>query len=108
MTVKSITPTEVYRLHQESGSLTLIDVREISEFSEIRSPLAQNHPLTKFNPTELATKKDLDTPLFLLCRSGRRSLRAAELLIQIGFRTVYNVEGGMIEWEASGLPVVKK
>ena len=45
--------------------------------------------------------------IFVICRSGRRSLKAAEMLESAGFESVYNVEGGMIDWEASGLPVLR-
>lgn len=107
MAIKLITPAEVYRLQQESGAINIIDVREADEFAEVSSPLAINYPLSSFNPAEIAEGRDRRTPLFMLCRSGRRSLRAAELLINIGFESVYNISGGMMEWEATGLPVVR-
>jgi rhodanese-related sulfurtransferase len=43
----------------------------------------------------------------MLCRSGKRSLKAAQLLESAGFESIYNVEGGMMTWETSGLPVVR-
>lgn len=107
MAIKSITPTEVFRLQQESGAIIIIDVREADEFTEVSSPLAMNYPLSSFNINEITQGRDRQTPIFMLCRSGRRSLKAAELLLSVGFENVYNISGGMIEWEASGLPVVK-
>ena len=40
------------------------------------------------------------------CRSGRRSATASDILIEDGFERVYNVLGGINEWEERGYPVV--
>jgi rhodanese-related sulfurtransferase len=45
-----------------------------------------------------------DRQLLLICRSGVRSLRAGMVLVQHGFSSVANVEGGMIAWWQAGLP----
>jgi phage shock protein E len=105
MPIKKITPTEVYRLQQESGAIRIMDVREPGEFAEIRSPLAENIPLSTFNAEELSKDLDLRTPIFLVCRSGARSLKAAQILANKGFQNIYNIEGGMTAWADSGLPV---
>ncbi len=46
-----------------------------------------------------------DGPLVVVCRSGYRSTAVASLLSQNGFGEVINVTGGMIGWQAAGLPV---
>jgi rhodanese-related sulfurtransferase len=107
MSIKTITPEDVFRLNQESGGITIIDVREKDEFAEVSSPLAENHPLSTFDAGSFAKKRDKKTQLFMLCRSGKRSLKAAQLLESAGFESIYNVEGGMMTWETSGLPVVR-
>ncbi len=45
-------------------------------------------------------------PIYVLCHSGARSARVVEFLEQQGYDAV-NIEGGIIEWEAVGLPVVR-
>lgn len=42
--------------------------------------------------------------LFLVCRSGNRSLRAAELLRQLGYYHAYSLQGGLREWEKLLMP----
>lgn len=108
MPIKLITPEDLFRLHQSSGPIEIIDVREREEFAEVNSPLAVNFPLSTLNPDAIAQGRDPNAPLYVVCRSGRRSMKAAEVLASKGFHTVYNVEGGMLEWEASGLPVVRR
>jgi rhodanese-related sulfurtransferase len=107
MPIKSITPEAVFQLHEESGGLVLIDVRENDEFAEVSSALAENFPLSTFDPQSFAKTHDKTTPIYLICRSGRRSLRAGEQLQQLGFQSLFNVDGGMIAWESAGLPVVR-
>jgi rhodanese-related sulfurtransferase len=46
-----------------------------------------------------------DTTVYLICRSGQRSMRAAEFLQPFGVDPV-NVAGGMLAWVQSGRPVV--
>lgn len=106
MAVKNITPTELYRLQQESGAIGVIDVREPEEFAALSSTIARNIPLSSFNPTAVAKIIDRKSPVYLLCRSGSRSMYAAQILVSSGFEAVYNVAGGMNEWQAKGLPTV--
>lgn len=108
MTIKSISPTAVHRLNQEAGGIRIIDVRETDEFAEISSPLAENYPLSTFDAGVFANNLDRRSQLYMLCRSGKRSLKAAQLLETAGFESVYNIEGGMIAWEEAGLPVVRR
>jgi rhodanese-related sulfurtransferase len=107
MSVKKITPTELYRLQQESGAIGVIDVREREEFAALSATIATNIPLSTFDVNAVSKLVDRRSPVFLLCRSGARSMQAAQILASKGFEAVYNVTGGMLEWEAKGLPVVR-
>jgi rhodanese-related sulfurtransferase len=47
-----------------------------------------------------------DVDIILQCRSGNRSGKATDALInQAGFERVYNLTGGLIAWRSAGLPV---
>ena len=51
------------------------------------------------------THGNLEKPLIILCRSGKRSVYAANKLAKNGFENVYNLEDGYVfDWKASGLP----
>lgn len=46
--------------------------------------------------------------ILLYCRSGRMSAMAAEDLVSRGYTNIWNLDGGMVEWEIAGLPVIHK
>lgn len=105
----SIEVTELYELNSESSALTVIDVREADEFKAVRTTFAKLHPLSKLSAGDLGNLAAVDRsePIFVICRSGGRSQKACDLLVSAGFKNVTNVKGGMLAWDASGLPVVR-
>lgn len=105
MSVKSIDVCALHRLKEEAGDLLLIDVREADEYREVCYPMSTNIPLSEFSLERVEALAHRDQPIYLICRSGRRSMRAASLLDEAGFESVYNVEGGMLDWQEKGLPV---
>ena len=64
-------------------------------------PQAQSLPLVTVLGEPLAVAHG--QPIVLTCRTGRRSLRAAQALAAQGFQDVRILEGGLEAWEAAGL-----
>ena len=86
-----------------SGATQLLDVRENDEWAESHIPGSVLIPLG-----DLAGRMgelDPSRPVITVCRSGRRSLIAAEDLLKGGFSDVASLAGGMIAWEKAGQPV---
>ena len=50
---------------------------------------------------------NLAKPVYVYCRSGGRSSKAAAMLIEHGFTQVYNLDGGFKAWEKKGYKVAK-
>lgn len=81
----------------------LVDVREPDEYAQFRAKGAVLMPLSVFQLRY--SQLPADRPLLIICASGSRSMAAGTFLIQHGFGTVANVEGGSIAWARAGLPV---
>lgn len=102
----SLTTIDVSELHQALGEdITLLDVREPYEYEAGHVAGAQLMPLA--NVVALAADLPKDRPVYVVCRSGNRSLQASNALIEAGFEDVRNVGGGMIAWEAAGFDVAR-
>ncbi len=87
----------------EQGSVTLIDVREPSEYAAEHIQGAVLVPLSKFRPDQIPV--EADKKLVLYCRSGNRSGQAAQKLFQAGFEEVTHLRCGISDWSEQGLPV---
>ncbi len=79
---------------------TVIDVREPREFAAGHVPGARNVPLAYV--LEIADIPHTER-IVLVCRSGRRSQRAAAALADCGYRQLEVLSGGMLAWEAATL-----
>ena len=132
-----VSSSECWKLLQEDKAAQLIDVRTVAEWNFVglpdleaigKAPIAvewQAYPGMAVNPGFIedvvrgldAAGGDPQSPVYLLCRSGARSLAAAKALTAAGFKQAFNVtdgfEGALDEnrhrgtvdgWKHSGLP----
>ncbi|QDH68936.1 Grx4 family monothiol glutaredoxin [Marilutibacter alkalisoli] len=93
--VRPISPAEVAQ-RVAAGTLTLVDVRPAEE----RALASVNVAFETIDDGALQRLEALDksTPLAFLCHHGNRSMQAGEHFRGLGFREVYNVEGGIDAW----------
>jgi rhodanese-related sulfurtransferase len=98
--VVNITPEQLQVMIDSKEPIVLVDVRLPDELT---SPIGKidgvvNIPLGEF---PLRYKQlDQKKKIVLICRSGNRSVQAAKYLIDNGYKDVYNLDGGMIEYRA--------
>ena len=91
---------------RQKGGAVIVDVREIDEFKAVSAPDVINVPLSLIQKIgkEAIRNRDVNPEtdgLLVICRSGGRSAMACGA---IGENAI-NVEGGMLAWEAAGLPL---
>ncbi len=88
---------------QDQGAM-LIDVRESSEYRSGHAPGAKHISVQVIERRLGEIPKERQ--IVVMCQSGMRSQRAAEILSRNGYQ-VLNVSGGIIGWQRAGLKVVK-
>jgi len=94
-----VVSTEVYKEIINDTNLTLIDVRTPEEFEKGALPGAIN--IDYFDEENFYKSYDAfdrNEPIYLYCRTGNRSLKTAEKLIEMGFEEIYDMEGGYVQW----------
>ena len=82
--------------YRNTPGAVLIDVRTEEEYAEGHIPGSVNIPLQSIQDIGTVAEDKL-TPLFVYCRSGRRSGEAETLLKEAGYTNVYNI-GGIIDY----------
>jgi phage shock protein E len=82
----------------ELEKYVLVDVRTGEEYESGHLPGALHIPYDEMEERHTEIAQHQARPILLICRSGRRSVFAAEVLVEQGFQQLYNLEGGMLEW----------
>ena len=109
--VSDISAEELYeRLNSEDAPTVLVDVRTPQEYNGLGSHI-QNTKLIPLgdlmnNMAQLAEYKVNE--IVTICHSGSRSMMAARLLAQAGFKDIRNLTGGMMMWQRKGYPVANE
>ncbi len=98
-----------HQLIARDSTIIVLDVRTPEEYT---GPLGHIDKSVLIPVQELETRlgeleRYKDKRILVICRTGRRSATATDLLTKHGFEA-YNVEGGMQRWNEKGLPVVKQ
>ena len=104
--VEQISPAELRRMIEEREDLQVLDVRRTAEYAAGHAPRAASAPLGPRLRDE-AGRLDSSRPVAVICAGGYRSSAATSMLRPLGFRRLYNVEGGTSAWLAAGYPVEK-
>ncbi len=109
--IRDINPNEAWDMLQQRPEAVLLDVRTTMEYQYVGHPVGAVHvpwkeaPDWENDPQFVAKvrkalgeraedKSPEELPVMTICRSGKRSLAAAEALMRQGFREVYNIGEG--------------
>lgn len=111
MTIKSLNPEEAWAMCQKDARALLVDVRSSMEYLFVGHPVGAVHvpwidePDWTINEHFVTDIRKLilggvigdgnqSAPIILICRSGKRSRIAGDLLVESGLSNIYNVEEG--------------
>ncbi len=106
--IKNLDPSELKDL-LDKGNITLLDVREIEEYIQGHIKGSIHIPLRELEYR--LEEIDRNKPVVTYCRSGNRSLGASIILCSHGFKEVFNLNGGIINWKyeiEKGIPEEKE
>lgn len=99
-------PTVQVNNPHDLGEFELIDVRRPDEFNGDLGHI-QGAKLNTLGPELEAYLQSADQQkkILFICRSGMRSINATQFALSLGFKNVFNMEGGMMLWNQKGFPV---
>jgi len=103
MSIPEISPKEV-----DSKKYKLIDVRTAEEFSGELGHVEGSTLITIDEDFDKALESfDKNDDIVFICRSGNRSGTATKVALNKGFKSVFNMTGGMLLWNELGLETKK-
>lgn len=121
MSIQQTTPDKAKEILDQDPQAVYLDVRSIPEFTAGHPIRAVNIPLLHLKGGQMVPNPDFqsvaqstlqkEAKLLVGCKSGGRSQRACEILTQLGYKDLSNVDGGFggndhqPGWQALGLPV---
>ena len=97
MKYESINVSELKKLNESNDNFTLIDVRTHPERIQAEIPIESIHIPMNEIPAKLEELNNNDN-IIIYCKSGKRSARVCEYLIENNFKKVSNLSGGILAW----------
>ena len=93
--------------YENNENAVLLDVRRPEEFADEHIKNAENLDYYSDIFEENLAKLDKNKIYLVYCRSGNRSGKTLKIMQEMNFIQAYNLLGGIIEWKARKLPLVK-
>jgi rhodanese-related sulfurtransferase len=103
---KKVDPVEFSEVIAQPGVI-ILDVRTPEEFNAGHIANAININMADSNFSSEVSKLDKNATVAVYCRSANRSAVATKEMAELGFTDMYDMQGGIIDWEAAGGPVVQ-
>lgn len=95
--VTNITPSEAKERLDSKEDLILLDVRTKEEYEAGHIEGSILIPVDIIEAEAEGILQDKEKPIIVYCRSGKRSMAAANILVKLGYENVYNL-GGINDW----------
>ncbi len=101
--------TQDFKQRLDAGGQLVLDVRTAEDFVGDQGHVAgaYNIPVEELQQRMNELEDYLEQPVAIVCRTDKRSAKAALLLTEEGFADVHIVRGGMTKWIEAGLPVTR-
>lgn len=93
-------------INREDG--VIVDIRDANDFKEGHIAGARNIPQSRLDERLGELDKFKDKPIVVVCKHGQSSGVAVAKLTKAGFARTAKLKGGMSQWQADNLPVVRK
>ncbi len=105
--VKTLDENAFEKKMASAPAKTILDVRTAEEFLQGHLANAVQVDYYKSDFRDKVSKLDKTKPIFVYCLAGGRSSSAVSIMSELGFKEIYNLEGGYRSWLASKKPVTK-
>lgn len=96
--IKNLSPKEFEAGFKGNKNAVILDVRTVGEYSQGYIPNSINIDIMSPKFMTEVEKFDKSKEFYIYCRSGSRSYQACAQMLRAGFTTVFNLDGGIMDW----------
>jgi rhodanese-related sulfurtransferase len=110
ITGEDITTKEAFDLIQnnsENPDFVILDVRTLDEYNSGHIENASMLDFYNESFRDDLDQLDKNDTYVVYCRSGNRSRSATDIMVELGVKDVYNMLGGIVQWNKDGYKIVK-
>jgi len=100
--IESVAPEVFAEKIKATSNAQILDVRTPEEFASEHIDKARNINWLGDDFVTNVENLDKSKPVFVYCKSGGRSAKASAKLAELGFKTIYELQGGIMKWNAAG------
>lgn len=104
---RTISPKDLMGMMDRNNELIIIDTRLAEDFKSGHIKGAINLPSTNLKMTEKALRKEREKEIVIYSEDGERSKATSEILSNLGFSKIRNLDGGIKGWINSGGAAIK-
>ena len=97
---------ELMQDHQSNTDFVVLDIRTPEEYAAGYVEDAINMDYYAADFEQQLDKLDKNQTYLVYCRTANRNGQAMPIFEELGFKTVYNMLGGIVAWQAAGYPIV--
>jgi rhodanese-related sulfurtransferase len=85
--------------------LVVLDIRTPEEFGQARIGGAVNIDYYGADFRDRLAELDRDATYVVYCRTGNRTQTGVQIMRELGFSRVYEIDGGIARWYEAGFPI---
>jgi thioredoxin len=100
--IENVAPEVFAEKIKATSNAQILDVRTPEEFASEHIDKATNINWLGDDFVTNVENLDKSKPVFVYCKSGGRSAKASAKLAELGFKTIYELQGGIMKWNAAG------
>lgn len=104
-TLQTVSPADAEAIIAENPDVVVLDIRTPDEVAGGAIEGAVNIDFYDSDFADQLDALDKDAEYVVYCRSGNRSGQAMDVFADLGFQSVTEIDGGIVAWYESGLPV---
>jgi rhodanese-related sulfurtransferase len=103
--IETVSPERASEIVDGVDGVVVLDIRTPEEFAQARLAGAVNIDFYADDFEDRLAELDRGTDYVLYCRTGNRTSVAREIMRQLGFESVHEIDGGIVNWYETGLPI---